>query len=190
MVALTLFVPGLPIPQGSMRAFVARGRAHMAHDNRDSLATWRASITQAAAHCWGGLPPLDEPVNVTLDFWLHRPVSAPRYRRHPDRRPDLDKLTRAVFDALTGVVFTDDARVVWLLARKFYAIDHPLGARIVLDRMLPAPFDPGPGSRRAERTSQARDSRRVPSAVGNQTTPAGAGIVGQLTIYDALGEVP
>jgi crossover junction endodeoxyribonuclease RusA len=34
------------------------------------------------------------------------------------KRPDLDKLVRGVFDALTGVCFTDDSRIVALQAGK------------------------------------------------------------------------
>lgn len=59
-------------------------------------------------------------------------------------RPDLDKLTRAVFDALTDAhIWHDDAQVVGLVATKRYAPpDKPLGVRIaihpagVLDRDL------------------------------------------------------
>jgi len=34
------------------------------------------------------------------------------------KRPDLDKLVRAVFDALTNVVFKDDSQVVSVFASK------------------------------------------------------------------------
>jgi hypothetical protein len=38
-------------------------------------------------------------------------------------RPDLDKLVRAVLDALTGPVLADDGQVVLLSAGKFYPGD-------------------------------------------------------------------
>lgn len=40
----------------------------------------------------------------------------------PPVRPDLDKLARAVGDALTGVCYRDDAQVVNLCAAKYYVM--------------------------------------------------------------------
>ena len=44
----------------------------------------------------------------------------PSAPRHPGRKPDLDKLVRAVFDSLTSIVWIDDAQVVRLTAMKRY----------------------------------------------------------------------
>lgn len=54
-------------------------------------------------------------------FALPRPRSRPKRDHWPDRRPDLDKLGRALLDALTGIVFLDDAQVVALDPTKEYA---------------------------------------------------------------------
>jgi crossover junction endodeoxyribonuclease RusA len=67
----------------------------------------------------GGL--LLEGVRVTMAFYLPRPQSLPKRVSAHVKAPDLDKLTRAVFDALTGVAFHDDAQVVDLVATKRYA---------------------------------------------------------------------
>lgn len=144
MNALTLYVSGLPRPQGSMRAMTVGGRARIFHADHDDLAVWRGAITHDAAALWGQTPPLDGPVFVHLYFYLPRPASAPKRRQRPDRRPDLDKLARAVLDSLTGVVFTDDARVVQLLAGKYYASDEPPGVRIQCGP-LETEIVPGPG---------------------------------------------
>ena len=61
---------------------------------------------------------LTGPVEVLLHFELARPKSARRLL--PSTKPDLDKLARAVLDALTGVVFKDDAQVVDLRVTKRY----------------------------------------------------------------------
>jgi Holliday junction resolvase RusA-like endonuclease len=45
-------------------------------------------------------------------------ASAPRL---PATRPDIDKLLRAVLDALTGLVFVDDGQVVTVNMAKEYA---------------------------------------------------------------------
>ena len=67
--------------------------------------------------------PLERPgeVYVHLTFRLPRPVSLPKRRVHPVTRPDVDKLTRACFDALSSVVWADDAQVVGVRANKRYA---------------------------------------------------------------------
>ena len=63
----------------------------------------------------------DVPVRVDLVFLLPKPPSRPKRRRcWPTVKPDIDKLVRAVLDALTSVVFTDDAQVVALRVDKDY----------------------------------------------------------------------
>jgi crossover junction endodeoxyribonuclease RusA len=129
---LDISVPGLPKPQGSMKAFKMGDRVRMVHNNHGDLATWRAAVTGAAAEAWGSQPLLDEAVGLRLTFRLPRPASAPKKRIYPDRLPDLDKLVRAVLDSLTGVVITDDARVVSIEATKAYASGLPIGCTILL----------------------------------------------------------
>ena len=64
---------------------------------------------------------LEGPVGIVLDFGIPKPKSAPKTRRvWPDKRPDLDKLSRSVLDALTYVIFADDSQVVHLRATKDY----------------------------------------------------------------------
>jgi Holliday junction resolvase RusA-like endonuclease len=60
-------------------------------------------------------------VRVTLAFYLPRPQSLPKRVTAHVKAPDLDKLTRAVFDAFTGAVFHDDTQVVDLVATQGYA---------------------------------------------------------------------
>jgi crossover junction endodeoxyribonuclease RusA len=70
------------------------------------------------------------PVFLRLVILLPAPASRPEVLRtrkqmdywlRPWRKPDLDKLTRSILDALTGVVLDDDAQIVRLLAEKVYA---------------------------------------------------------------------
>jgi crossover junction endodeoxyribonuclease RusA len=56
---------------------------------------------------------------VRLSFVMPRPVGTPKRRTPPAiRRPDVDKLSRAVGDALSGVCWRDDSQVVDLHATK------------------------------------------------------------------------
>ena len=127
---LRVFVPGEPVPQGSMR-HVGGGR--VIHSNARRLVPWRNAIADAVKE--QGLPwpaPLDEGVSVILRFRLQRPKSVSlRKRRFPIVYPDIDKLARAVLDALTFAgVWTDDARVVILSTEKLYNDAGPEGVDI------------------------------------------------------------
>lgn len=134
MIAFT--VQGIPSPQGSVRAFVVNGRAVVTQggsaERRRNLSDWRGDVQRTAKHASNGRMFLG-PVRVGLIFWLPRPASAPKARRYPDKRPDLDKLVRAVLDALTGSVWRDDAQVVQIDAGKDYAAaGEPPGVRVVI----------------------------------------------------------
>jgi Holliday junction resolvase RusA-like endonuclease len=113
-------VYGQPIPQGSMKAFVVRGRPVLTSDNPRTR-PWKHTVLLVARDAMHGAPPFTGPVNVNLWFYLSRPKSAPKGRVLPTVKPDLDKLVRAVLDALTAAgVWTDDSQVCNLIASKCY----------------------------------------------------------------------
>jgi crossover junction endodeoxyribonuclease RusA len=132
---LQFTVPGHPAPQGSLTT--AHGRIYNA--NSATLRPWRASVTMHAVDARDrlGTPgiPFPGPVRVRITFWLRRPVSLPKRMTLPSKKPDLDKLARAVLDALTdAAVWRDDAQVVGLTLAKFYARDdRPVGAVIIVE---------------------------------------------------------
>jgi len=114
-----VFVPGVPVPQGSARAFVVGKRAIVTGANpktnpwrADVAAGVRAAIGTQIVHPTGA-------VAVELRFVMPRRKSEPK-RLTPahTRKPDIDKLVRALLDAITGLVFTDDSQVTGLLAAK------------------------------------------------------------------------
>ena len=43
----------------------------------------------------------------------------------PSKKPDVDNIAKVVMDALNGVAWKDDAQVVGLIVRKYYAQDEP-----------------------------------------------------------------
>ena len=57
---------------------------------------------------------------------------AERLRRFVTKSPDLDKLERAVLDALTAVVWVDDSQVAEVDKRKVYADDMPPGVNVTV----------------------------------------------------------
>ena len=123
--AVTFDVAGIPVPQGALVRSPSGGLYNRGARNLDA---WRHAIaTEARAARWHE-DLLDGPVTVRVTFRLPCPQGhvgsrglRPSAPRHPSTRPDLDKLARAVLDALTGVVFADDAQVAELIATKVYA---------------------------------------------------------------------
>lgn len=133
METLAFFVAGVPAPKGSTRAWVVAGRAVVTEAN-PLTRPWAALVQDAALG--QGRPVLARavPVCVHLSFVLPRPASLPKKVAHHLKKPDLDKLTRAVLDALTGVVWTDDSQVVALSAVKRYPQDgEPTGVHVTVE---------------------------------------------------------
>ena len=112
-------VHGLPIAQGSLRSWVKNGKPIITSTAK-GLSSWRRLVADVAQR-FAPAEPWEGPVAIDLHFGLPKPKSAPKKRRvWPDKRPDLDKLTRAVLDSLTYVVFSDDSQVVVIHATKDY----------------------------------------------------------------------
>lgn len=118
---LTFTCYGVPVPQGSTRAFVVNGRAVTTSANAN-LRPWRDSLAAAARYAMqeAQREPFVGPVYVGAIFVLPRPKSRPKKDYWPDRRPDLDKLARGLLDGLTGPVFADDAQVCRMDVGKRY----------------------------------------------------------------------
>lgn len=128
MTSITFFVPGLPKPQGSKKAFIRPGAKFptMIESAGKPLKDWRETVEAFAKRVGLSLP---GQVKVYLDFRLPRPKShfhtgkragqlRPEAPEWHAQKPDIDKLSRAVLDALTNVVIEDDSRVVKLIAGK------------------------------------------------------------------------
>lgn len=124
---LVFWVAGAPVTQGSKTAYERRGggRPILVEDRADVLVPWRAAVrrrARAAAEEQGWeVVPLRRPVTVSLTFCLPRPRSTRVDTPCTVGSGDLDKLERAVMDAMTGVVFADDAQVVGVVKGKEWA---------------------------------------------------------------------
>ncbi len=114
MDSLSIFVPGLPKTQGSMSHV---GRGHMKHSK--GLVAWRDDVARLAGFAHKG-PLWDGPVAMEVVFHLRRPKK-PANPEVPDHTLDLDKLVRAIGDALEKVVYTNDSRICGTAAAKVWA---------------------------------------------------------------------
>lgn len=129
---ISVTVYGLPAPQGSKRHV---GNGVMIESSK-KVKPWRQDVKQAALDAVATTTdwtPLDGPLVASMVFTFPRPQGHYRTGRNahllrdsapprPDRTPDLSKILRSTEDALTGVVWKDDARVVgYARLGKFYA---------------------------------------------------------------------
>lgn len=109
---INFFVDGQPIPQGSMKVI----NGYVIHSQGSALAAWRSAIALSAKAA--GAKPHNEPVEIDLVFYMARPRTVTR--SEPSVAPDLDKLIRAVLDALTAIAYRDDGQVTRITATKEY----------------------------------------------------------------------
>jgi crossover junction endodeoxyribonuclease RusA len=120
---------GTAAPQGSKR-HVGNG---VMLESSDRVRPWRQDVRFAAIEERPSDWDMATPMRLELVFWFPRPAShygtkngisylkanAP-VEPVSARLGDIDKLSRAVLDALTGVAYLDDRQVVELEARKAY----------------------------------------------------------------------
>ena len=134
---IAFFVPGIPAPQGSKRAFVVGKRAVLVESSK-ACKPWRDSVRAAALDAMQGRPLLEGPLRMDVTFAMPRPANVPKDRRGwPATKPDRDKLLRAVSDALTAAVYRDDSQVCAGATRKEYVgvTEVTCGARVIVDAL-------------------------------------------------------
>jgi crossover junction endodeoxyribonuclease RusA len=127
--SINFFVPGIPVAKGSAKAFVVKGRAIVTQSNGAKQKPWASAISYTAQQA--GVRPYVGPVLVSMTFVMPRPKN--HYRANGKlkdtaplfhvSKPDVDKLVRLVFDALTGIAWKDDSQAQIKVAEKLYADD-------------------------------------------------------------------
>jgi crossover junction endodeoxyribonuclease RusA len=139
--SLTINVVGLPAPQGSKRHV---GNGVMVESSK-KVAPWRqdvvaAAIVAAAAADW--VIPAGA-VQVVITFHMPRPryhfrtgkranELKPNAPTWVDKKPDVDKLQRSTYDALTTArVIRDDSQIARVVVEQVYANGH-VGAVITI----------------------------------------------------------
>jgi Holliday junction resolvase RusA-like endonuclease len=120
-------VYGVAQQMGSKRAFVPKGWTRpVITDSNRNLKSWQTLVAESASHALAQLPTperelLVDGVRLTVAFYLPRPKSLAKRVTAHTKTPDVDKCIRALSDALTKVVFQDDAQICDLVAMKRYA---------------------------------------------------------------------
>jgi len=124
-------VPGPFGVKGSMVAFRDRrnGKIRTKTDSKHGK-SFALAVQWAAKRAGVPMVPKGRGVTVSVIYGFPRPKGRDRLRVDPCVRPDVDKLSRALMDALTGVAYADDGQVVALSVRKIYA--DKVNARVIV----------------------------------------------------------
>lgn len=126
---LHIWIDGMPQSKGSGIPFRNR-RTHKlgVRSTNKNVKCWEEMIRLKVLQEWRS-GPLVGPIKAEMTFCMTRAWGAiglelliteldPSAGFYHMKRPDLDKLQRAVLDALTGVVYVDDSQVVMIEASK------------------------------------------------------------------------
>lgn len=136
MESITFFVPGKP--RGKGRPRFSNGRAYTDEQTRAYEYQIAANYRRIAGNFRF---PDDVFLRVRIQQQMPVPQSVGRAKKaamlagstFPAAKPDLDNVIKAVLDALNGVAYKDDARVVGIYSQKVYG-DNP-GVLVEISRM-------------------------------------------------------
>lgn len=123
---IELTINGIPKPKQSVR-FTKSG---IRYKSKDVVIYERSIRTQVNTQIPKGFKILDEPVTAYVTYVFPIPSSFSLKKKefiknggviYKDTKPDLiDNLNKALFDALQGIVLTNDSRVCDFSAKKIY----------------------------------------------------------------------
>lgn len=137
---VSFIVFGTARPKGSHQPFLHRVTKQIIMKPASAgLRTWEAGVREEAQKLAATGVFFTGAVRVIVTFTFARPASVSvKKRAYMTVAPDLDKLARAIFDPLTGVLWQDDSLVTELVARKVYgATDEPSKAVITITELEP-----------------------------------------------------
>ena len=125
---IEIWIAGVPQPGGSKKGFFSpKLKRVIITDANAKAKPWKASVAQAASEKVTTM--LEGPLKVRMDFVFPRPkghygsgknasVLKPSAPPFPIGRPDAGKVARSTEDALTGILWRDDAQIVTELLTK------------------------------------------------------------------------
>ncbi len=147
---IEFFVPGVPVPGGSKRAFTNRKTGKpIITDASKSTRPWMSHVASVAAEAMRATEdatPLSGPIRLTIEFVLPRPKGhygtgknagklKPGAPYLHTKRPDATKLLRSTEDALSNICWKDDSQVAIQRVRKVYGPEP--GASVQIEDATP-----------------------------------------------------
>lgn len=143
MTSVSFTVLGVAAPQGS---HVRTKWGAMREDNPRTM-PWRQEVAACAQKAMEGKALMLGPVRLGVQFVFPRPKG--HYRtgknavglrlgapKHMTSKPDLSKLIRAIEDAMSGIVYRDDAQIVsYIDPHKCYTTSSVPGTTILVEEV-------------------------------------------------------
>lgn len=148
--AIRFTVPGTPAPGGSKRFLgisKKTGRGILVDASGERGANWRIAVQWAAKEqliAGATAFPPGVPLTLVVDFIMPRPKShfrangtlKPTAPSRHTTKPDTTKLLRAVEDAITSILWHDDAQISLQIAAKTYG-ETPGATISIIPILLP-----------------------------------------------------
>lgn len=142
---IKFFVPGIPAPGGSKKAFYnPKTKKISVVDDCKRNKPWRERV---ASFAYNHRPDnlIACAIDLSVDFIMPRPKSHYGVGRNCDKlkpsapkfctkKPDATKLLRALEDALTGMIWRDDSQIVKQTVRKHWG-EKP-GALVKISKII------------------------------------------------------
>ena len=131
-------VIGSPVPQGSL---VGNPRFGMRYTNDALLKEWRSKVIVALADEMPDDWDQSAPLFVSANFRFIRPKAhfgkkglRPSAPDHKATKPDLDKLTRGIGDAIeqSGIARNDSQIVQWSVLKRWTEDQEPPGVLLIV----------------------------------------------------------
>lgn len=143
---VVITIPGVPIPEPRKRVKIrAIGKKLIAQvytPKTAKVVPFKRIAALSAKQAMKRMSPLDGPLSMTVIFVMPR-VRAEIWKTKPmprlphAKKPDIDNLQKSLFDALTGIVWNDDAQICGLVCYKWIAAgDEEPRVVLEVERML------------------------------------------------------
>lgn len=118
-----------PVQAQQRPRFARKGRHVHTYDAKESR-TYKAHVQKCAAP-YAPEQLIDSAIELHIDIYHKLQKTGSKqlkadklaHRIRPTVKPDLDNLAKGIKDALTGMMWKDDALIVDLVVRKFYAVE-------------------------------------------------------------------
>jgi len=132
---ISFTIPGKPVAQGRPRA-ARRGNRIMMYDPKPSK-DYKEYVAKIAKE-YAPEEPTEAALGVQMKIYREIPKSTTKKDRklineglkRPVVRPDTDNYTKAILDALNGIIYKDDSQIVDLKASKYYSDDPRVEIKI------------------------------------------------------------
>ena len=127
---INLTIPGKPM--GKQRPKFARVGAFTKSYTPKNTVNYETLVKELFIMNHPDHVPIDGPVIMELTIWQQIPKSMSQVKikatklglLRPTTKPDIDNVIKIICDALNGLAYVDDNRIVHLTANKFYS-DKP-----------------------------------------------------------------